>query len=219
MSPASRRPAAASLAASPAAASKARSAGPASARTAPAGAAAASANAKSTHASTLDVFAGDPNFMTSLARGLLVIQAFSPQTPQMTHLAACGEDRHLSRRRSALPVYIGQAGICRRGGGIALRAAPAHAGAVEQLLGLQLAVHRGAAHSGTHVGRAARELFGGHAGRRRDCLHCALHRVARDERRPAHRQPPACLLHQHRARVCWPICPRNSWSSIWRAWC
>ena len=34
--------------------------------------------------STLDEFAGDPNFMTSLARGLLVIQSFSPQTPQMT---------------------------------------------------------------------------------------------------------------------------------------
>ncbi len=34
--------------------------------------------------STLDVFAGDPNFMTSLARGLLVIQAFTQQTPQMT---------------------------------------------------------------------------------------------------------------------------------------
>jgi IclR family pca regulon transcriptional regulator len=33
---------------------------------------------------TLDEFAGDPNFMTSLARGLLVIQSFSPQTPQMT---------------------------------------------------------------------------------------------------------------------------------------
>ncbi len=29
-------------------------------------------------------FAGDPNFMTSLARGLLVIQSFTPQTPQMT---------------------------------------------------------------------------------------------------------------------------------------
>lgn len=35
-------------------------------------------------ATTLDQFAGDPNFMTSLARGLLVIQAFSPQHPQMT---------------------------------------------------------------------------------------------------------------------------------------
>jgi IclR family pca regulon transcriptional regulator len=38
----------------------------------------------STPASTLDEFAGDPNFMTSLARGLLVIQSFTPQTPQMT---------------------------------------------------------------------------------------------------------------------------------------
>jgi IclR family pca regulon transcriptional regulator len=33
---------------------------------------------------SLDEYAGDPNFMTSLARGLLVIQSFSPQTPQMT---------------------------------------------------------------------------------------------------------------------------------------
>lgn len=40
--------------------------------------------AKATPASTLDQFTGDPNFMTSLARGLLVIQSFSPQHPQMT---------------------------------------------------------------------------------------------------------------------------------------
>jgi IclR family pca regulon transcriptional regulator len=40
--------------------------------------------AKLTPASTLDVFTGDPNFMTSLARGLIVIQAFSQQAPQMT---------------------------------------------------------------------------------------------------------------------------------------
>jgi IclR family pca regulon transcriptional regulator len=39
---------------------------------------------KQTPASTLDPFAGDPNFMTSLARGLLVIQSFTPQHPQMT---------------------------------------------------------------------------------------------------------------------------------------
>jgi IclR family pca regulon transcriptional regulator len=30
------------------------------------------------------VYAGDPNFMASLARGLVVIQAFTPQMPQMT---------------------------------------------------------------------------------------------------------------------------------------
>jgi IclR family pca regulon transcriptional regulator len=40
--------------------------------------------AKATPASSLDVFAGDPNFMTSLARGLIVIQAFTQQSPQMT---------------------------------------------------------------------------------------------------------------------------------------
>jgi IclR family transcriptional regulator, pca regulon regulatory protein len=40
--------------------------------------------AKVTPASALDVYAGDPNFMTSLARGLIVIQAFTQQSPQMT---------------------------------------------------------------------------------------------------------------------------------------
>jgi IclR family pca regulon transcriptional regulator len=40
--------------------------------------------AKSTPASSLGPFIGDPNFMTSLARGLLVIQAFTPQSPQMS---------------------------------------------------------------------------------------------------------------------------------------
>ena len=40
--------------------------------------------AKATPASALDIYAGDPNFMTSLARGLIVIQAFTQQSPQMT---------------------------------------------------------------------------------------------------------------------------------------
>jgi IclR family pca regulon transcriptional regulator len=39
---------------------------------------------KPTPASTLDVYTGDPNFMTSLARGLIVIQAFTQQSSQMT---------------------------------------------------------------------------------------------------------------------------------------
>src|SRR5437868_5637906 len=44
----------------------------------------APATAKATPAAALDVYAGDPNFMTSLARGLIVIQAFTQQNPQMT---------------------------------------------------------------------------------------------------------------------------------------
>ena len=35
-------------------------------------------------AAQLDIYKGDPNFMTSLARGLAVIQAFTPQVPYMT---------------------------------------------------------------------------------------------------------------------------------------
>jgi IclR family transcriptional regulator, pca regulon regulatory protein len=42
------------------------------------------AGPKITPASALDVYTGDPNFMTSLARGLIVIQAFTQQSPQMT---------------------------------------------------------------------------------------------------------------------------------------
>lgn len=42
------------------------------------------AQPKSTPAAALDAFTGDPNFMTSLARGLVVIQAFTQQSPQMT---------------------------------------------------------------------------------------------------------------------------------------
>jgi IclR family transcriptional regulator, pca regulon regulatory protein len=39
---------------------------------------------KPTAAASLDIYTGDPNFMTSLARGLIVIQAFTQQSPQMT---------------------------------------------------------------------------------------------------------------------------------------
>jgi IclR family pca regulon transcriptional regulator len=39
---------------------------------------------KITPAAALDAYTGDPNFMTSLARGLVVIQAFTQQSPQMT---------------------------------------------------------------------------------------------------------------------------------------
>jgi IclR family pca regulon transcriptional regulator len=42
------------------------------------------AKPKVTPAAALEVYAGDPNFMASLARGLVVIQAFTPQMPQMT---------------------------------------------------------------------------------------------------------------------------------------
>jgi len=63
---------------------------------------------------SLDQFAGDPNFMTSLARGLLVIQSFSPQTPQMTisQLAAkTGLSRAAVRRCLYTLTKLGFAGI------------------------------------------------------------------------------------------------------------
>lgn len=47
-------------------------------------AAQAAVKAKILPAAALEVYTGDPNFMASLARGLVVIQAFTPQMPQMT---------------------------------------------------------------------------------------------------------------------------------------
>lgn len=55
-----------------------------SADLAPSLATASSEAPKATPASSLDAYTGDPNFMTSLARGLIVIQAFTQQSPQMT---------------------------------------------------------------------------------------------------------------------------------------
>ena len=83
----------------------------------PLGAAAAPEPEKAANASpsaSLDEFAGDPNFMTSLARGLLVIQSFSPQTPQMTisQLSAkTGLSRAAVRRCLYTLTKLGFAGI------------------------------------------------------------------------------------------------------------
>ncbi len=52
--------------------------------TAPTAPPAVAPGTKVTPAAALDVYTGDPNFMTSLARGLVVIQAFTQQSPQMT---------------------------------------------------------------------------------------------------------------------------------------
>ncbi len=40
--------------------------------------------ARPSPSAALDIYVGDPNFMTSLARGLIVIQAFTQQHPHMT---------------------------------------------------------------------------------------------------------------------------------------
>ena len=44
----------------------------------------AAPKAKVPPAKALEAYTGDPNFMASLARGLAVIEAFTPQTPQMS---------------------------------------------------------------------------------------------------------------------------------------
>ena len=51
----------------------------------------------------------DPNFMLSLARGLEVLNAFTPAAPAANYLPAQPENADFSRRRPPLPVYPGRA--------------------------------------------------------------------------------------------------------------
>lgn len=62
-----------------------------------------------------DPFKGDPNFMASLARGLEVIQAFTPQRPLLS-ISQISQKTGIPRRGAPLPVYPEQAGVrvCRR---------------------------------------------------------------------------------------------------------
>jgi DNA-binding IclR family transcriptional regulator len=69
--------------------------------------------------------------MTSLARGLLVIQSFTPQTPQMS-IAQLAAKTGISRAAVRRCLYT-----------------------LAKLFVLQLALHRSPAHPGTHVGSAA----------------------------------------------------------------
>ncbi len=63
-----------------------------------------------------DPFKGDPNFMASLARGLEVIQAFTPQRPLLSISQISQKTGIPARGGAPLPVYPEQAGVrvCRR---------------------------------------------------------------------------------------------------------
>ena len=74
----------AAVAASSTAAAAAVPAAPAASQDPSSNAASTQPAQKSTPADALNIYVGDPNFMTSLARGLIVIQAFTQQNPQMT---------------------------------------------------------------------------------------------------------------------------------------
>jgi hypothetical protein len=51
----------------------------------------------------------DPNFMLSLARGLEVLNAFTPQRQRLT-ISQLSQKTQISRRRPPLPVYPRRAG-------------------------------------------------------------------------------------------------------------
>ncbi len=57
-----------------------------------------------------DPFKGDPNFMASLARGLEVIQAFTPRRPVLS-ISQISQKTGIPRARGAPPVYAGETGV------------------------------------------------------------------------------------------------------------
>ncbi len=112
-----------------------------------------------TPASTLDQYQGDPNFMTSLARGLIVIQAFTQQTPQMT-ISQLSVKTGLSRAAVRRCLYtltkLGFAGA-EDGQRYALR--PRMLIALPHLHHLVHPLHRRPAHPRAHVRRPSARSF------------------------------------------------------------
>ena len=115
-----------------------------------------------TPASSLDIYTGDPNFMTSLARGLIVIQAFSPATPQMT-ISQLSVKTGLSRAAVRRCLYtltkLGFAGA-EDGSRYSLRPPPSLP--LADLHGIELSFERRPAHPRAHVRRPPRVLLRRH---------------------------------------------------------
>ncbi len=63
-------------------------------------------------AAQIDGFSGDPNFMTSLARGLAVIQAFSTRRDPLTISLCQQQDRVFARRCTPLPLHARPTWLC-----------------------------------------------------------------------------------------------------------
>ncbi len=155
------------------------------------------AGPKVTPAAALDVYTGDPNFMTSLARGLVVIQAFTQQSPQMT-ISQLSIKTGLSRAAVRRCLYtltkLGFAGA-EDGSRYSLRPRMltlSHTYTTSNTLSsaAQPILER---MSATHP----RVLLCRHARRRRHRLHRPHPGQSRHGRRPPHRQPSPRLLHQH----------------------
>jgi hypothetical protein len=139
---------------------------------------------------------GDPDFMTSLARGLTVIRAFSRQKRQLTDRADQPAHRHPARRGAPLPLHAGQLGYV----GTEDRRTFALRPKILELGHAYMTSSPLAASSQPILDRVsdviARVVLDGDPRRRRDPVHRALvdagpHHVDR----PRPRQPAAGALH------------------------
>ncbi len=146
-------------------------------------------------ASRIQTLTGDPSFMTSFARGLAVIQAFS-RGERATHGRVSRQsNRPPSRRRPPLRLHSAQIGIRRLRRWPSFLSAPQRplSGALVHLL--DASGERSAADPGTSEQRSPGILFGCGARRNRDRL-CRPVRGDQDHGgRFARREPPARVLH------------------------
>ena len=167
----------------------------------------------------LDEFAGDPNFMASLARGLLVIRVLQPQTPQMTISQLSiktGLSRAAVRRCLYTLIKLGFAGV-EDGSRYSLRPQACSRSPTPTPHPTRSPPRPSPSWSACPP--PARELLRRHARRRRHRLHRTLQRLARHVRRSAHRLAACLPTAPAWAAFCSPTCPPTSSSSTSPAWC
>ena len=142
-----------------------------------------------------------PNFMTSLARGLIVIQAFTQQNPQMT-ISQLSVKTGLSRAAVRRCLYtLTKLGFAGAEDGQRYSLRPRMLTLSHTYTTSSNLSHRRPAHHRAPLRRLPRILLRRHPRRRRDRLHRPHPgSLPRHGRRPPHRLPPPRLLHLHGPR-------------------
>ena len=155
-----------------------------------------------TAARAIDALTGDPNFMTSLARGLAVIQGFTQQKRSLTIAQLSQRTGHLPRGRASLSLYARRARARRQRRRQDLRAAAEDPEPRSRLSVVDDARDVGAAAARPRERSARRVVVDRAARRRRDPVRRALVDDAPDHvGGPVDRHPPARVLHVDGARA------------------
>ena len=162
-------------------------------------------------AERIEAWSGDPNFMTSLARGIAVIRAFTQQKRRLT-ISQLSQRTGIPRAAVRRCLYtLAQLGYVNADEGKDFTLEPAHPVARTCVPVVDAAVQRSPAAARPRQRRAARVVVDRAARRRRDPLRRAVVDQPADHvRGPGHRHPPARVLHVDGTRAARAICRRRS---------